>query len=100
MRATYPPEPATQAGEVRSLGEEADRLDLVAVGIADEGGVVMGVVVGAQAGRAGVDAAVGERDAVERVHLLAALGREADIDPGADAGRRAVDRLFEAETAH
>src|SRR5690606_3544194 len=80
-----------------SPGHEADGLDLVAVGVADEGGVVVAVVLGPQAGRAVVGSAAGKRDAMEFVDLRPALGDEADVGAVADAGGLAVDRLFEAE---
>ena len=54
---------------VRSLVQ--DRLDVVAVGVEQEGAVVALVVLGAQAGRAVVAAAGGEAGGVERVDLVA-----------------------------
>src|SRR5690606_38709088 len=79
-----------------SLGHEADSLDLVAVGIADEGGAGVAVGLRPQAGRAGGGSAAGKRDAMEFVDLRPALGDEADVGAVADAGGLAVDRLFEA----
>src|SRR5690606_26276464 len=83
--------------EDRSPGHEADRLDLVAVGIAHEGAVVVRVVLRPQARRTRIAAALGERDAVELLDRLTALGDEGHVHAIADAGRLAVDRLFEAE---
>src|SRR5690606_31310478 len=80
-----------------SFRHETHRLDLVAVGIADEGAVVVGVAFGTQARRPGIGAAVRESDAVKRVDLRAALGDEGDVHAVADARRLAVERFLETE---
>ena len=61
---------STSYGHASSLvrGSVADGLDVVAVGIEDEGAVVVLVVVVADPGRAVVGPAGGERGRVERVH--------------------------------
>ena len=63
----------------RLFGVVADGLDVVAVGVEDEGAVVVGVVHGADAGRAVVLAAGGDRGLVEGVDLRAVLGAEGDV---------------------
>ncbi len=58
----------------------ADRLDVVAVGIEDEGGVVALVVVRPLAGRAVVASAGGERRVVEGLDGVAVRGGEGDVE--------------------
>ena len=63
-----------------------DGLDIVAVGIEHEGSVVIGVVVGTQAGRAVVLAARSDRRAVEGIDRCAGERSESDVDmPAAQA---------------
>ena len=57
-------------------------LDAVAVGIDDEGCVVVGTVVGTQAGSAVVAAARGERRGMERSDAVAGRGAEAEVQAG------------------
>jgi hypothetical protein len=57
----------------------ADRLDIVSVGIVDEGGVVIGMIVRADAGRAVVATAGGKRGAMKRIHRSAVLGEKGDM---------------------
>ena len=57
-----------------------DRLDVVTVGIEDEGGVVAGVVVRALAGRAVIRAAGLERRAIELGDLLLAYRAKGQMD--------------------
>ncbi len=52
----------------------AHRLDVVALGVDDEGAVVVGVVLGAQAGGAVVLAASGDGGGIKGVDLGAGLG--------------------------
>ena len=61
----------------------AHSLDVVALGVDDEGAIVVGVVIGAQAGRTVVLAAGGQGRTIERVHLLTGFGA-----PGQVAARR------------
>src|SRR5439155_3899299 len=65
------------------------RLDLVAVGIAEECAVVGGVIV-AQAGWAVVDAAGGDTRAPERVHLASRFRLEAPMPAGGLVRLRAL----------
>src|SRR5262249_38421970 len=55
------------------------RLDPIAVGIDDEGGVVVGVIFGTKAGLTVVAAAGGERRRVERVDRATERRAEADV---------------------
>src|SRR6185295_12927498 len=65
-----------------------DGLEAMAVEVGHEGGVVAGVVVVADAGRAQVDTAGGERGRVEAIDGFAARCRERDVE--AAIGRLAV----------
>ena len=58
----------------------ADRLDVVAVRVEHEAGVVMRVVDEPDARRAVVRAAGGQRGAMECIHALAAVCAEGDVD--------------------
>jgi len=60
----------------------ADGLDVVAVGVEDEGAVVAGVVERARARSAVVGATGGERGGVEGVDRVAIAGGEGDVDAG------------------
>jgi len=71
------------------LGAVAHRLDLVAVGIAQEGGVIGGVI-GAQAGWAVIDAAGGDAGAPERVDLGSRPCLEAPVAAGGFVRPRAA----------
>lgn len=66
----------------------ADRLDVVAVGVEDEGAVVVGVIVGAQAGSPVLGAAGGERGGVEGIDFVGRAGGEGEVD-AADRGTAA-----------
>ena len=59
----------------------ADRLDVVSVGVEDEGAVIVGVIVGPEAGRAVVPSSRGERGAVKRLDLGARFCGEGDMRP-------------------
>jgi hypothetical protein len=73
----------------------ADGLDVVAVGVEDEGAVVGGVVDRTRAGRAVVGAPGGECGGVEGVDGVAVAGGEGDVgvaDDGAAAGVDSPER--------
>src|ERR1700733_1713220 len=75
-------------------------LDVVPVGIEHEGAVVALAVVRPRAGRRVFAPAGGQRSGMEGLHLLDRVGREGDVDRGADAvvGRdREVHLLGAAE---
>lgn len=59
----------------------ADRFDVVAVRIQNEGRVVVGVVVWPQPGSAVLPAAGVQRRLVERLDLPTSIGTESDVDP-------------------
>ena len=70
-----------------------DGLDIVAVGIEHEGSVVIGVVVGTQAGRAVVLAARSDRRAVEGIDRCAGERSESDVDtPAAQAFASSIQK--------
>jgi len=75
-------EPAT-----RQSGAVMNRLGVVAVRVVHEGGVVVGVVEGAEPGRAVVGATSGDRRCVEGLDRLAVGGLEGDVNR---ARRRAL----------
>src|SRR5262245_40828121 len=62
-----------------SLGRVTDCLDVVAVEVDHEGGVVARMVLRPQTGRAVVSTARAERGLVEGAHLGAALDRKGDV---------------------
>src|SRR4029079_1766280 len=62
------------------LRRVANGLDIVALGVDDEGGEIVGVIVLADAGRAVVLAAGGERRGMKAADRAAALGRERYVD--------------------
>src|SRR5262245_15260444 len=66
-------------GRPDSFMHVAARLDLVAVGIADEGAVIIGMVFGPEARAAVFGPALFERGEVEGVDLRARLGAEGDV---------------------
>src|SRR5690606_18010268 len=81
------PEPALPAGGrgdggaagASALGDVADGLDVVAVGVAHEGAVVAGVVLGPLAGLVEHLGAGGHRGVEERPHRGAVRGSEGDV---------------------
>src|SRR5690348_900633 len=75
----------------RSFRYVAHRLDPMSVGIDDEGGVVMGVVLRAEARLAVVAPPSGERRPMERVDSGPARRLEADVAAERDAGRLMAD---------
>ena len=64
-----------------------DRLDVVAVRIEQESGVIAGVIVGTFAGRAIVFAAGFEARGIEAVDRLAILGLESDVMAAGELSR-------------
>ena len=78
----------------------ADRLDVVAVRVKDEGPVIVGRVLGSHAGPPVLSPAGGQRGLVERIDLFPPVRREGDVNgrPGR-VGRRdgEIGCLFESE---
>ena len=73
-------------------GDERHRLDAVAVGIADEGGVIALAVLRAQARRAVASPARRQRRGVEGIHQVGAAGAETDMRAGICRQRRQIRR--------
>ena len=67
-------------GGIRGSAVVVDDLDVVPVGVEDEGAVVAGVVDRALAWRAVVRVARGERGRVERAHGRVVGGGEGEVD--------------------
>src|SRR6185295_114399 len=92
--------PATSAGMTTSYffsrSAHHERIELVAVEIAEIGGVE--ATFAARAGRALVSAAERQRQLVDAVDLRLVLRRERDHDAIADGLRLAVERRCDAET--
>ncbi len=75
----------------------AYRFDLVAVGIAHEGCVIIRMIVGAQARLAVVDAAALDRGDVKRINSGARGGAKAHMHAVADTGWLAIERQLHPE---
>ena len=69
----------------------ADGLDVVAVGVEDEGAVIGGVVERAGAGGAVIGAAGGEGGGVEGVDLLGAANAEGDVGAAGGGAAAGID---------
>src|SRR3546814_13130490 len=79
------------------LGGEGDGLDAVAIGIADEGGIIAGCILRADAGAAVILAAMVQRQGMESLDGGAAVGAETDMAAGVRVARRRAGAGIEPE---
>src|SRR4051812_4018811 len=76
--------PRTRGARLQRPSDETHRLDVVPVGVEQEGGVVAVAVVRPRPGRPVVAAAALQALAMELLHALAVLRAEGDVGAGAD----------------